>query len=274
MKKLYKVLVSTVFIVTFGFGQTNVNGNVSGTWTTANSPYVVTNNLVLQPTDTLIIDPGVEVKFDGNYRFDIFGTFLAVGTESDSITFTKNGSTNWMSLNFADDADDNSQLKYCIIEYGTESGYDPYWGVVNFNLSSPTISNCRISNCLSDGIYLHYSEAEVSNNVITNISSEGIKLNQSKGTITGNTLNNISSNSIYLQENSDSTQISNNIIDGGNNYGIFATNSAYLTISQNQITNKSDKGIYLESYCDYATIDSNSISNNSNQGIYFNHLKP
>ena len=98
MKNLYKLLISTLFITTFGFGQTNVNGNVSGTWTTANSPYVVTNNLVLQPTDTLIIDPGVEVKFDGNYRFDIFGTFLAVGTESDSITFTKNGSTNWMSM--------------------------------------------------------------------------------------------------------------------------------------------------------------------------------
>ena len=271
MKKLYKVLVSTVFITTFGFGQTNVNGNVSGTWTTANSPYVVTNNLVLQPTDTLIIDPGVEVKFDGNYRFDIFGTFLAVGTESDSITFTKNGSTNWMSLNFADDADDNSQLKYCIIEYGTESGYDPYWGVVNFNLSSPTISNCRISNCIDDGIYLHYSEAEVSNNVITDISSEGIKLNESKGTITGNTLNNISSTSIFLQGNSDSTQISNNIIDGGNNYGygIFATNSAYLTISQNQITNTSDMGIYLNYNCSSATIDSNTISSNGSYGISF-----
>ena len=116
---------------------TNVNGNVSGSWTTSNSPYIVTNNLVLQPTDTLTINAGVEIRFDGNYRFDIFGTFLAVGTEADSITFTRNGSTNWMSLNFADDADDNSQMQYCIVEYGSESGYDPYWGVVNFNLSSP-----------------------------------------------------------------------------------------------------------------------------------------
>ena len=131
MKNFTSIMVGLLWIVNISFAQTNISGNVSGTWTVANSPYIATNNLVLQPTDTLIIDPGVEVKFDGNYRFDIFGTFLAVGTESDSITITRNGSTNWMSLNFADDADDNSQLKYCIIEYGTESGYDPYWGVVN-----------------------------------------------------------------------------------------------------------------------------------------------
>jgi len=268
MKNFTSIIVGLLWIVNISFAQTNISGNVSGTWTVANSPYIATNNLVLQPTDTLIIDPGVEVKFDGNYRFDIFGTFLAVGTESDSITFTRNGSTNWMSLNFADDADDNSQLKYCIIEHGTQSGYDPYWGVVNFNLSSPTISHSRISNCSNDGIYLHYSEAEVSNNVITNISSEGIKLNQSKGTITGNTLNNISSTSIYLQTSSDSTQILNNIIDGGYSYGIYANYSNYLTILQNQITNKNEYGIYLYSECAYATIDSNTISNNSGSGIY------
>ena len=39
------------------FSQTNVNGNVSGVWTITNSPYLVTGNLVLQPTDTLIINP-------------------------------------------------------------------------------------------------------------------------------------------------------------------------------------------------------------------------
>ena len=138
---------------------TNVSGNVSGSWTTSNSPYIVTNNLVLQPTDTLTINAGVEIRFDGNYRFDIFGTFLAVGTEADSITFTRNSSTNWMSLNFADDADDNSQMQYCIVEYGAESGYDPYWGVINLNASSPTISNCRISDCSGDGIYLYQIQA-------------------------------------------------------------------------------------------------------------------
>ena len=79
MKRLFFIVFLFSAIV---FGNTNVNGNVSGTWITANSPYIATNNLVLQPADTLIINPGVEVRFDGNYRFDIFGTLFAIGYES------------------------------------------------------------------------------------------------------------------------------------------------------------------------------------------------
>jgi hypothetical protein len=103
---------------------TEVSGNISGNWTLEGSPYLVVNNLVLQPTDTLLIDPGVEVHFDGNYRVDIFGLFLADGNPSDSIIFTRHGDVNWMSLNFADDSNDDSVLEYCIIGYASESGYD------------------------------------------------------------------------------------------------------------------------------------------------------
>ena len=269
MKYFSSLIISLIFVTTLLYAQTNVNGNVSGTWTLTNSPYIATNNLVLQPTDTLIIEPGVDVKFDGNYRFDIFGTFLAVGTESDSITFTRNGSTNWMSLNFADDADDNSLLQYCIIEYGSESGYDPYWGVVNFNLSSPTISNSRISNCSDDGIYLHYSDALVSNNYIRDISSEGIKLNQSQGTITGNTLNSINSSSIYLDD-SDSTLISNNTISNNGYYGVcLYSSNDNVDILNNTISNNDSYGIYLQSSSNNVDISNNTIFGHASRGIYF-----
>ena len=82
MCKLNKIVAFSLLVKTITFADTtSVNGNVSGIWTTDGSPYLVTNNLILQPADTLIIDPGVEVKFDGNYRFDIFGTLFAIGTE-------------------------------------------------------------------------------------------------------------------------------------------------------------------------------------------------
>ncbi len=108
-----KVLLYILIIVSFLQAQTDVSGNVSGTWTVANSPYIAINNLVLQPADELTIEPGVEIRFDGNFRFDVFGYLLAVGTEADSITFTRNGDTDWMSINFAQDTDDNSKLQYC-----------------------------------------------------------------------------------------------------------------------------------------------------------------
>ena len=120
MKNFTSIMVGLLWIVNISFAETNISGNVSGTWTVANSPYIATNNLVLQPADTLIINPGVEIRFDGNYRFDIFGTLFAIGYESSGegeglIRFTRNASTNWMSLNFSDASNDSSKLQYCII---------------------------------------------------------------------------------------------------------------------------------------------------------------
>jgi len=141
MKSVFTIFLFILSFVTISLSQTNISGNVSGVWTVDESPYIVTDNLILQPVDTLTIQPGVEVRFDGNYRFDIFGTFFAIGTETDSIKFTKNGDTKWMSLNFADACNDSSKIQYCIIEYGTSSGYEPYFAVLNCNSSSPNISN-------------------------------------------------------------------------------------------------------------------------------------
>ena len=104
-----------ILLFNFLFSETNVNGSVNGNWTVDNSPYIVTNNLIIQSDDSLIIDPGVEIKFDGNFRFDIFGYLESVGTETDSIIFTKNGDDYWMSLNFADSANDSSKIQYSII---------------------------------------------------------------------------------------------------------------------------------------------------------------
>ena len=61
-----KRLAFIVFLFyTILFADTNVSGDVSGNWTLANSPYIATNNLVLQSTDTLTINPGVEIRFGG-----------------------------------------------------------------------------------------------------------------------------------------------------------------------------------------------------------------
>ena len=65
MKNLYKLLISTLFFATFGFGQTEVSGIISSntTWTLENSPYIVTGNILLNEGITLTIEAGVTVKF-------------------------------------------------------------------------------------------------------------------------------------------------------------------------------------------------------------------
>jgi hypothetical protein len=74
--------------------QTNVPSSLySNThWTTAGSPYIVSGNTVLFNTDTLIIDPGVTVKFNSGAGLEIRGFMYAFGIPGDTINFTSNDS--------------------------------------------------------------------------------------------------------------------------------------------------------------------------------------
>ena len=66
--------------------QTPVSGNISGTWTRAESPYYVTDNC--QVTSSLVIEAGVEVLFSGFFEIKITGSFNAVGTKEEPIKFS------------------------------------------------------------------------------------------------------------------------------------------------------------------------------------------
>ena len=68
--------------------QTIVNGDVSGTWTSASSPYLVTGDVTIPTGQTLNIEPGVEVEFQGYYRFYVLGNLQAIGTADSMIVFT------------------------------------------------------------------------------------------------------------------------------------------------------------------------------------------
>ena len=62
-------------------------GNVSGTWTQDNSPYVLTGDIYL--SGNLTIEPGVEVISYGDHTIGNYDTysFIAEGTETDEYLF-------------------------------------------------------------------------------------------------------------------------------------------------------------------------------------------
>lgn len=87
MKNLCFLFFNLIFVCFSGFGQTNVSGNVSGIWTKANSPYIITADVTVPPGQTLTIQPGVEVR-SADYADDLlYGTLVAQGTAADSIRF-------------------------------------------------------------------------------------------------------------------------------------------------------------------------------------------
>ena len=183
-----------------GAGPTYVNDtwyiNSGTTWTEADSPYVLNASVYVYNGAKLTIEPGVIVKFNGNYKLSI-GRYLngagdldAVGTVDKPIIFTSfkddeaGGDLNgdggnsdpakgdWDHIYFYDVNNDNvNRMEHCIIRYASEgiefaessvpisrcNVTDNTYGIYGKNLaSSPTISNCNITNN-TYGVYLEYT---------------------------------------------------------------------------------------------------------------------
>ncbi len=142
MKNIVTIILMAVSTV--AAAQTQVSGNQSGTWPASGSPYQVTGEITVPGGQTLTIEPGVEVSFQGHYKFIVRGTLDAEGTETDSIFFTTaDQTTGWGGIRF-DGSDGISHLSYCRIEFGkTGSDYpDNHGGAVALLTADAEFSHC------------------------------------------------------------------------------------------------------------------------------------
>ena len=127
-------------------GQTFVSGSVNGIWDVEGSPYIVIGGVAVDYSQSLTIEPGVEVLFQGNYKIVVTGLLTTVGTETDSILFS------WYEANPANrgrglifiNANDASQVSYCIIEHMYISFSNDEWAALACDECSPTFSHNTI----------------------------------------------------------------------------------------------------------------------------------
>ncbi len=167
----FKALVLFILLFSFStklFADTNVNGAVSGTWTVANSPYVITGTAIVGAGQTLTIQPGVTVEITtGAIQLDVQGTLNAIGTTADSINFVRAGGyygTGQIQPIYFEAASENSVIKYANFNglgwyYNTDVTYAIY-----INSTSCSISNCTIENSRGTAIGIN----ETAKPIITN----------------------------------------------------------------------------------------------------------
>ena len=138
-------------------------GYVSGTWTKINSPYIINDNLLVEVGETLNIEAGVDVIFNGSYKIKVYGHISAIGTPAEKINFTVSDSTGfgstatleggWMGFVFVDNQNSDNVFKYCDFKYGKKiitqpsTYFEDYWGGFFYIEDSKLkIENCSFKN--------------------------------------------------------------------------------------------------------------------------------
>ncbi|MCH8012064.1 MAG: VCBS repeat-containing protein [Candidatus Marinimicrobia bacterium] len=257
-----------VFILTVGAelsAQTEVSGIISSdtTWTQAMSPIIITGEVTVNSGVTLTVDPGVTVLLNSGLSLTIDGSLRAIGTVTDSITFTANTATPmpgfWGGVVF-NSSSSNDTLEYCKMEYG--------WQVITvYSTSSILIKHCMIINNEDRSIHLRNGASPtIMNNIISNNGYGIVGWPNCSPLIEDNIITNNSVHGLNFDFSSNPT-IRGNVISN-NGWGIVAVNNCSPIIEDNIIRNNIG-GIYTYGYASPMIIH-NTITGNQ-YGIYSNY---
>ncbi len=287
--------------------QTFVSGEVTGVWDVSGSPYYVTDSICVPQDDSLRIMPGVDVIFQGHYKFcvDTNAVLKAIGTEIDSITFFPVDTLDTIGWNgiWYLNSSVTCSLSFSEIAYGKENNLS--FGIIYLKKSLISINHCyfhnnnrksiysessssfisesKMENCecgvFSRNSYLYFSNNEVTNCYI-------ISYTGSFADIIGNSVRDGTGTGISI--NGKGGNIQDNFIYN-NHEGVSCSGDSIIFIENNEIRNNSYGGIHCYScYCNplivgneiwsngtgiiangNPIIDDNEIINNG-RGIYYN----
>jgi hypothetical protein len=265
MKITFLTIAAIILMYYFSPAQDTIPpGNVSGTWTLSGSPYIIEGNIIIPKGQTLTIDPGVNIVFDGQYKLDVQGKISAVANATNMITFTCTDTVNakWSGIRFDNtvSTNDTSVFYYCTIMH-SDSG-----AIYSSSFSKIKISNSIISNNVSTngaGIFLDHAGCLITdNNFSHNNTSGGIGCGGAIYINSGSNLCNISNNSFTFNSSSSSGFFPNNY--GG---AIYITGSTDINISNNIFnsnTASNDGGaVYINSCSNICNITDNAFTTNS-----------
>lgn len=240
------------------------NGTVSAdtVLTETKSPYLITRDITVASGKILRIDPGVIIKFTGQYSLFVDGELKILGVSENPVvltsfkddayggdlnadaTSTAPARQNWNSVELRAGSSETSGIDYAVFRYGGK--YSAGKSLLTVDSVSPTIQNSVFEESYTYGLWLKNSTSTVRNNTMKNVS--GATLATPFG--------------IYIQGGA--PVISGNAIFS-NAAGIGIDNSAEPTIENNSLT---DNSLFAVSMANSSPVFSgNTVSNNSVNGV-------
>ncbi len=181
MKRLFPFLIFTTLLSLCQLStlatSVTVSGNVNGQWST--DTVFVADDVWVLPNNTLSIDPGTRVIFNGHYKLSVMGVLKASGNINDSILFTVIDTTGfhvqeierggWAGVvflnqfiknnSYSQTTQDSSYFTYCRFEFGKANidSLNSFGGAIRAN----SYHNLRISNCYFFYNYSYFSGGAV-----------------------------------------------------------------------------------------------------------------
>ena len=143
--------------------------------TEENSPYLVEGDCLVSEGQTLVIDPGVEVRFAGGYSIKVNGGIEARGTVNKKILFTLDKLNKITMSGYGEYYDSNGILQYGEYIETVENDTSSYWRGIEVNGGSVTTENSY--NYVSGNI-IEYCEFEYATNPL--IINSGLYMNRCK----------------------------------------------------------------------------------------------
>jgi len=235
----------------------------------------ITGNVTIPAGKRLTIVPGTVVKFNQNIKLYVKGTLRAYGESGNKITFKSSksspGKSDWKGIKFTDNG--GGIVRHCIIK----DCDDP----IRCYFTAPdSIAYCEIDHC-HDGLsfYKIYDPCYVVGNTIQNSDQRGVDIsNSTKVELRQNNIyhNAYSGIKAYGSDFASNFKIIfNNVYDNNTSQsyykaGIYAYNSTFYSVMDNNIYNNKKNGLRFYWYAG-GEVRESSIYNNDIYEVYLSY---
>ncbi|MEE9115473.1 MAG: NosD domain-containing protein, partial [Thermoplasmata archaeon] len=206
-------------------------------WTLADSPIWVEGSILLPQGVNLTIEPGVEIRFNGNYTIWVNGNFTSLGTSASKIVFRSNttspGHQDWFKIRA------NATSRFEVSHTDFENAFT---AVELMGRDGDSFTDLSFSNSFIGLAALWSSDVSVTNSSFSDV-YHGLKLTNSSNMVSGN----------KFTGGRIATEISCNDVVR------FCIDNV---VERNDFSNM-EGGIYLRSVSQWTELSDNRISNNT-----------